>query len=378
MKNVLITGGAGFIGSRLALQLKAQGYKVTCLDNLSLQIHGADPEKTSATFKKIKNEVQFIRGDVRSRQDVIKSLEGINYVVHLAAETGTGQSMYAISNYCDVNIQGTAVLLEEIAQRKENIKKVVVASSRAIYGEGQYQCAQHGIQFPESRTDKNLKNKKFEHFCSQCQKELSLVPTEEQAFAKPQSIYGVTKLTQEQLVLTMAKSLQIPAVALRFQNVYGEGQSLSNPYTGILSIFSTRARENKPISIFEDGLESRDFVYIDDVVQSIILSLESNHADQRIFNVGSGVATSVNEVVQAITKFFKSESKVTVTGEYRIGDIRHNIAHLGRIGNELKFKPTVFFAEGIQRFLNWVAEQDKAQDNYEKSLEELRTRGLLK
>jgi dTDP-L-rhamnose 4-epimerase len=258
------------------------------------------------------------------------------------------------------------------------VKKIVVASSRAVYGEGQYRCKTHGSVNPGPRQDAKMSQKLFNHYCSECDQELEQLATSEKTTTSPQSIYGVTKLSQEQLVLNAAKASGIDAVALRFQNVYGPGQALSNPYTGILSIFSTRSRENKPIAIFEDGIESRDFVYIDDIVQSIVSSLDFKKSGQHIFNVGSGVKTSVNEVVKEIVSFFKSDSKITVTGEYRIGDIRHNHADLTQIQKELNFKPTIFFKEGVHQFLTWVLSQDKAQDGYEKSLEELRSRGLLK
>ena len=378
MSKTLITGGAGFIGSSLALKLQSTNREVVIFDNLSKQIHGADPERTSATFFKVKSFKNVIIGDVRDRKALSKALVGVDSVVHLAAETGTGQSMYDIVNYCEVNIQGTALLLEEILRLKGQVKKIVVASSRAVYGEGQYRCKIHGLINPGPRQDKKMNEKLFNHYCSECEQELEQLATSEKTSTSPQSIYGVTKLSQEQLVLNAAKASSIDAVALRFQNVYGPGQALSNPYTGILSIFSTRSRENKPISIFEDGIESRDFVYIDDIVQSIVSSLDYKKAGQHIFNVGSGVKTSVNEVVKEIISFFKSDSKVTVTGEYRIGDIRHNHADLTGIQKELNFKPTIYFKEGVHHFLNWVLSQDKAQDGYEKSLEELRTRGLLK
>jgi dTDP-L-rhamnose 4-epimerase len=378
MSKTLITGGAGFIGSALALKLQSLNREVVIFDNLSKQIHGADPKKTSATFSKVKNFKNLMVGDVRDRQALRKALEGVDSVVHLAAETGTGQSMYDIANYCEVNIQGTALLLEEILQLKTQVKKIVVASSRAVYGEGQYRCKTHGLINPGPRQDKKMKQKLFNHYCAECDQELEQLATSEKTSTRPQSIYGVTKLSQEQLVLNAAKASDIDAVALRFQNVYGPGQALSNPYTGILSIFSTRSLENKPIAIFEDGIESRDFVYIDDIVQSIVSSLDYNKSGQHIFNVGSGVKTSVNEVVKEIVSFFNSDSKITVTGEYRIGDIRHNHADLSDIQKELGFKPTIYFKEGVHHFLIWVLSQDKAQDGYEKSLEELRSRGLLK
>lgn len=378
MSKTLITGGAGFIGSSLSLKLQTMNHEVVIFDNLSKQIHGDEPEKTSATYSKIKDFKNVVVADVRDHQALRKALEGVDSVVHLAAETGTGQSMYDIAKYCDVNIQGTAILLEEILQLKHQVKKIVVASSRAVYGEGLYRCKTHGLVNPGPRQDKKMSQKLFNHYCSECDQELEQLATSEKTSTSPQSIYGVTKLAQEQLVLNAAKASGIDAVALRFQNVYGPGQALSNPYTGILSIFSTRSRENKPIAIFEDGIESRDFVYIDDIVQSIVLSLYYKKPGQHIFNVGSGVKTSVNEVVQEIVSFFKSDSKITITGEYRIGDIRHNHADLTETQKELGFKPTIYFKEGVVKFLTWVLSQDKAQDGYEKSLEELRSRGLLK
>ena len=377
-KHVLITGGAGFIGSALALKLKTLNYNVIIFDNLSKQIHGGNPEKTSATYSKVKNFENVIIADIRDREAVKKSLINVDAVVHLAAETGTGQSMYNVVNYCDVNIQGTAILIEEILNLKNQVKKIIVASSRAIYGEGLYKCKDHGSQNPGPRDHNKMTQKLFNHYCEHCGQELEQLATVESTASKPQSIYGVTKLAQEELILNAAKAAEIDAVALRFQNVYGPGQALSNPYTGILSIFSTRARENKPISIFEDGLESRDFVYIDDIVESLVLSLENKTSGQFVFNVGSGVKTSVNEVVQAIIKFFKSTSEITISGQYRVGDIRHNHADLNKINKILGFKPNVFFETGVKNFLDWVISQDKAQDGYEKSLDELRQRGLLK
>ncbi|WP_413561354.1 NAD-dependent epimerase/dehydratase family protein [Bdellovibrio sp. HCB209] len=378
MKSVLITGGAGFIGSSLAIKLNESGYKAIVLDSLSPQIHGAHPETTSATFPKILNISEFHKGDVRDRELVSKLASKSDIVVHLAAETGTGQSMYAISEYASVNIQGTAVLLEEIMKSSKKPEKIVVASSRAIYGEGKYECSQHGVKYPDQRSDESMSKGMFDPLCDVCGKSLKVVTTTEDSPAKPLSIYGITKLNQEQMVLTAAGAAKIPAVALRFQNVYGPGQSLSNPYTGILSIFSTRARENKSINIFEDGEESRDFVFIDDVVESLYLAITSQHSGAVALNIGSGIPTTVNTVVEHIMKFFSSKSEVAITGQYRVGDIRHNVADLEKAKRVLGFKATVPFAEGIARFLGWATEQQNIKDDYDKSLSELRERGLLK
>jgi dTDP-L-rhamnose 4-epimerase len=378
MKTILITGGAGFIGSSLVQRFHREGFKTIVLDCLSPQIHGENPEVTSATFNKIKGISEFYHGDIRDRNLLKEILPKVEIVVHLAAETGTGQSMYDIANYCEVNVQGTAILLEEIFINAKNIKKLVVASSRAIYGEGKYLCQRHGDVFPDARDESALKRGIFQPLCPKCSSELTMCLTPEDAPSKPQSIYGITKLTQEELVLKSAHAHGIPAVALRFQNVYGPGQSLSNPYTGILSIFSNRARANKEINIFEDGVESRDFVYIDDVVESLSLAVNLNHLNQIACNVGSGQSTSVATVVAAIVDFFKSSSVVSVTGQFRVGDIRHNIADLTLAKTLLGFQPKIGFFEGVKYFLEWVELQENGKDDYEKSLAELRNRGLLK
>ncbi len=378
MSRVLITGGAGFIGSALVQKLYQSGHSILVLDNLSEQIHGHNPQESSATFKSIQGKCEFHQGDVRDAAVLRKTLQGVEVVVHLAAETGTGQSMYSMATYCDVNIGGTAVLLEEISKLPQKLKKIVVASSRAIYGEGKYLCSEHGVIFPVLRREQDMAQQVFEPLCPHCGVSLQVVPTTEETPPHPLSVYGVTKLSQEQLVLMGAAALEIPAVALRFQNVYGPGQSLSNPYTGILSIFSTRARSNKPINIFEDGKESRDFVFIDDVVNAIQFAIGVGLLHQVAINVGTGVATSVTGVVEHIVKYFSSRSEVKVSGNFRVGDIRHNIADLTRAKELLNFEATVNFEQGIERFLEWASLQAPPVDAYEQSLQELSSRGLLK
>ena len=275
MKHILITGGAGFIGSNLALKLIKKEYEVTILDNLSPQIHGNNPIKTSPLFQTIKEKVNFIEGSVTSREDWIKSLKGIDCIVHLAAETGTGQSMYEIQKYVDVNIGGTALMLDILTNTKHNVKKVIVAESRAIYGEGRYYSEElNQYVYPTERLDKDMSNGDFDVKYPGCNKALRLVGTTEDSMVHPTSVYGITKQVQGQLVHLVCPSIGIASVSYRYQNVYGPGQSLSNPYTGILSIFSTRIKNGNGINIFEDGKETRDFVYIDDVVDATILGIE--------------------------------------------------------------------------------------------------------
>jgi len=290
--NILITGGAGFIGSNLALKLIAKGYNVTILDNLSKQIHGDNPNE-STLYLSIKDKVNFIKGDVSIRQGMEKALENQDAIIHLAAETGTGQSMYEIEKYNNVSIMGTAIMWDIIANQKHSIKKVAVASSRAIYGEGKYFCKTHGAVYPIARLEKDMSIGDFNVKCPFCGSNVELVATTEDSKIHPTSIYGFTKQAQEEMSMIAGKSFNIPVVALRYQNVYGPGQSLSNPYTGILSIFSTRIKNGNEIAVFEDGKESRDFVYIDDVVDATILGLEKKEANFESFNIGTGVRTDV-------------------------------------------------------------------------------------
>ncbi len=377
MKNILITGGAGFIGSKLSLALLARGHRVRVLDSLSPQIHGKEVQQ-SLLYRLIAGKLDFRHGDVTCRDDLEPALNGIDTVVHLAAETGTGQSMYAIQHYSDVNIGGTALLLDLITNLKFPVKRLVVASSRAVVGEGKYQCQTHGVLYPEARLEADMSVGRFEPRCSVCGSDLVVLPTDEDSALRPSSIYGITKLTQEQMVLSVGKALGISTIAYRYQNVYGPGQSLSNPYTGILSIFSTRLRQEKAINIFEDGYESRDFVYLDDVVAATVLGIEYPEPIHQVFNVGSGIATNVLTVAQTLRRLLESRSEITVSGQYRIGDIRHNVADLVRISQVLGYRPSVTFADGLALFAKWVRSETIPQDRYEDSLAELQAKGLLK
>ena len=301
IKNVLISGGAGFIGSNIAIKLIDKGFNVTILDSLSPQIHSEDPYNNSFTFKRVlSSDARFIKGSVTIREDWRKALIGQDIVIHLAAETGTGQSMYQIEKYNEVNVMGTALLLDILTNEENGIQKIIVASSRAIYGEGKYHCILHGEVYPETRIESDLSNKDFECKCPVCGGAVELMPTDEESLYKPTSVYGLSKQTQEQMVLIVGKSLNIPAIAFRYQNVYGPGQSLSNPYTGILSIFSTQLKNNNPINIFEDGKESRDFVFIDDVVNGTIAGLLNSDADYKVINIGSGEVTDVLTVAKLL------------------------------------------------------------------------------
>ena len=375
MKNILITGGAGFIGSRLCEKLVEKNYNVTILDNLSPQIHG---EGESSLYRKVKDISTFIKGDVRNQEDWKKAIKGQDIVVHLAAETGTGQSMYELEKYNDVNIMGTAHLLELLANSNHSIKKMIIASSRAIYGEGKYNCQEHGSQYPSCRKEKDMENGEFNPKCEICNNELSLLATDENSKAHPSSIYGINKHQQEQMVMLMGEVLGISAVAFRYQNVYGPGQSLSNPYTGILSIFSTRILNRNDLDIYEDGLESRDFVYIDDAVDATILGIEKDKANGHVFNVGSGVATTVKEVAESLKKWYNSDIKISISRKFRLGDIRHSVADLKKAKDILGFSPKYDFQKGISKFVSWVKTQNILEDKYEQSVQKLKEKGLIK
>jgi dTDP-L-rhamnose 4-epimerase len=379
VKNILITGGAGFIGSNLALKLIIQGYEVTVLDNLSLQIHGTNPEQTSPLYNSIKGKVNFIKGSVEDRGTWEKALEGQSAVIHLAAETGTGQSMYEIEKYTNVNVGGTALLLDILANHKHySVEKMIVASTRAIYGEGKYICREHGTVYPYAREEKYLSQGDFECKCPLCDESVKLIATTEDSMIHPTSVYGITKQNQEQMVMTVCPTIGIAPVALRYQNVFGAGQSLSNPYTGILSIFSTRIKNGNEINIFEDGKESRDFIYIDDVVDATILALEKEEANNQLFNVGTGVATDVSTVTDLLIEKYGVPVKTVVSGNYRLGDIRHNYADINGIKSLLGFQPKVDFNTGLQKFVDWVNQQDVQEDLYEQSILEMKRKGLYK
>ena len=375
--NILITGGAGFIGSNLALKLISKGHNVTVLDNLSPQIHGDNPKETSPLFLSIKDKVNFIEGTVTNVEDWKRALEGQDIIVHYAAETGTGQSMYEVQKYVDVNVNGTSLMLDLLVNGNYDVKKVIVASSRSIYGEGKYMSKELGAVYPKHRVAEDMDNGDFEPNYADSSK-LTLVATDEDSKIHPSSVYGITKQNQEQMVLTVCPTIGIAGVAFRYQNVYGPGQSLKNPYTGILSIFSTQIKNGNGINIFEDGKESRDFVYIDDVVDATILGIEKDEANNQVFNVGTGVATDVITVAESLSKNYGVEVPITVSGNYRLGDIRHNFADLTKINSILGFVPKFSFEEGLQQFTNWVNTQEVQEDKYQKSIDEMKAKGLYK
>ncbi len=376
MKKILITGGAGFIGTNVARKLLTQEYEVTILDNFHPQIHGGKNELPDD----LKGKVKLIVGDVTDRELFYSALNGQNAVIHYAAETGTGQSMYDISRYTMVNIQATSSLCDYIVNEDHKLETVIVASSRSIYGEGKYYSKIYGNVYPSARTSDTVKHS-FEVVCPNSgQHDLEIRATDESSKIHPSSFYGITKQVQEQMIILATGLKKMRGFALRYQNVYGPGQSLKNPYTGILSIFSRIALKDERINVFEDGLESRDFVYIDDVVEATVKCLNPVLQGQHILNVGSGVPTSVLNVAQEIISYLNSKSEIDISGAFREGDIRHNYADLTLLKKVLGFEPKWNFEEGLHRFLDWVLEQKDipaTNDDYKQSLGELKSRGLL-
>ena len=379
MNHILITGGAGFIGSNLAIKLLSKGYKVTVLDNLSKQIHGEKPEVTSPLYNLIKSKVDFIFGSVTVKEDWLRALDGVECVVHLASETGTGQSMYEIQKYVETNIGGTALLLDILTNTKHSVEKVVVAESRAIYGEGRYYSEDlKQYVYPTERKEEDMRVGDFEVKYPGCHTPLNLVGTTEDSLIHPTSVYGITKQVQGQLAHLVCPSIGIDAVSYRYQNVYGPGQSLSNPYTGILSIFSTRIKNGNEINIFEDGKETRDFVFIEDVVDATILGLETKEAAGHAFNIGTGVSTDVLTVANTLCEKYNIKVPISISGNYRLGDIRHNYADITLARTILGYEPKWSFSDGIGEFCKWVNTQEIQADMYDASILEMKEKGLYK
>lgn len=371
--NILVTGGVGFIGSWLVESLLDAGHAITVVDNLSPQIHGHIP-RPECGWLRDGSSVRFIRADIRDSAVMDAVLAKTEAVVHLAAETGTGQSMYQVAHYYDVNQQATAAMFEAIATKHRHIRRVVLASSRSIYGEGAYRLGNR-IVVPGSREAQRMIAGQFEPLGPNGEA-LTLIPTPEDVVPAPASIYAATKLANETMGRIMAEAYGLDVVALRFQNVYGERQSLRNPYTGILSIFSNRMRQNLPINIFEDGHESRDFVHVSDVVRAIELGLTASTSGFVVANVGTGVPTSVMDVAKLLRQLLSSTSELRVSGDFRPGDIRHCYADLSRVRNLLGFEPKVSLEEGLAAFCRWAQTQPILEDRSKQAQQELGKVGL--
>ncbi len=372
MENVLITGGAGFIGSHLTDYLVEQGYSVTVVDDLVEQVHDGKPSYLNP-------EVDYIWGNI-SNKDIMKPLlKDADILSHHASKVGVAQSMYEIAEYVEVNSLATARLLQTIAAEGISLKKVVLASSMSTYGEGAYECPKCGnSRKPSLRPEEKLQNREWEHRCPVCENKLVPRPTPETKSQNCTSVYATTKRSQEELVLSIARAYDIPAVALRYFNVYGSRQSLDNPYTGVCAIFSNRIKNGKPPIIYEDGAQSRDFIHISDVVRANRLAI-AHEVEDTVINVGTGTPITIEDVAQTLIDAYGESSSIgtEVTEQYRHGDIRHCFADTTRAESLLDFTPNIGFEEGIEELVEW-GESQSAKGEIERAHGELNNQDLVR
>lgn len=372
-ETVLVTGGAGFIGSHLVDALLARGHRVRVLDCLDPQVHG----KRARRPKHLDSGAEFLKGDVCDPKAVAAALKGVTVLFHEAAAVGVGQSMYQVAHYVRANTLGAAVVLQAVADGKHRLRKMIVASSMSIYGEGACRCAACGPSYPKLRPLVQLRKRAWEVLCPACGKPLEAVPTPEAKPLFPTSVYAVTKRDHEELFLSVGFAYGIPAVALRYFNTYGPRQALSNPYTGVGAIFSGRLLNRKPPVIFEDGRQTRDFTHVSDIVQANMLAMAQDGADGMAVNVGTGRALSILELAGQLAAHLGVQIKPEVVGKFRDGDVRHCFADISEIRRRLGYAPRIPFEKGIADLVGWVRLQ-KARDPGLRAKKELEARGLAK
>ncbi|MEA3489272.1 MAG: NAD-dependent epimerase/dehydratase family protein [Candidatus Omnitrophota bacterium] len=370
---ILVTGGAGFIGSFIVDELIEKGHEVRVYDALDPQVHG----RSERPPRYLNKEAEFIKGNVLDEEGFFNALKDVDVLFHGAAAVGVGQSMYEVKRYVEQNSLGAAVMLDVIANREHGLKKMVVASSMSIYGEGKYRCGRCGPVYPDSRSQEQLEKRKWKARCPGCGSELTPLPTDEKKPLNPTSIYAITKRDHEEAFLSIGRAYRIPAVALRYFNAYGPRQALSNPYTGVCAIFSSRILNGKNPVIFEDGLQSRDFIHVKDVARASVLAMESGASDYQVFNVGSGNPVTILEVARILADKIKPGSGIEpeIRNTFREGDIRHCFADNSKIEEVLGFKPLISFQEGITDLTEWVAEQI-CEDRTTEAIRELQEKGL--
>ncbi|HYE26573.1 MAG TPA: SDR family NAD(P)-dependent oxidoreductase [Clostridia bacterium] len=348
-KRILVTGGAGFVGSHTVDALLKAGHEVSVLDNLDPQVH-----LNSVLPEYLASECEFIRGDMRDTDAIRRAMKGQDVVYHLAAAVGVGQSMYEISRYMEVNTQGTANLLQVILEDRGSLEKLIVASSMSIYGEGQYSCEEHGDVAPPPRTTNQLKGKRFEVACPRCGRDLKPVATTEAKPLQCTSIYALGKKDQEEMCLLFGRTYDLPVVALRYFNIYGTRQALSNPYTGVAAIFASRLLNRSAPMIFEDGNQMRDFVSVHDVVHANLLAMERSEAVGMALNIGSGEPISICDVARTLIESMGVETSAEITGKYRAGDIRHCYGDISLARTVLGYQPRYKFADGVGELVAWL------------------------
>jgi dTDP-L-rhamnose 4-epimerase len=371
VSRVLITGGAGFIGSHVAESLLEDGHEVRVYDRLVEQVHGVHGPRY------VPDEAEFVLGDMRDSAGLRRALRDVDAIVHHAAEVGVGQSMYQISRYVDGNTGGTGVLLELLANERHRVERIVVASSMSVYGEGAYRCAEHGIVHPQVRGDLQVAAREWEIRCPECGRHAAPVPTPESKPLHPASIYAISKLDQELMCLAVGRAYDIGVVALRYFNTYGPRQALSNPYTGVAAIFSSRLIHGQPPLVFEDGAQLRDLIHVNDVARATVLALESKRAVGEAINIGTGRPVSVLGVAEMLARHIGVEFPARLSATSRSGDIRHCWADSTKARDLLGFEPAVRFDEGMRELVSWVREQE-AEDRSEAAHAELALRGLAR
>lgn len=370
----LVVGGAGFIGSHLVDALVERGHEVRVFDNLEPQVHGSGGRPPGY----LNPEAEFMLGDVRDTDAVRRALAGVDAVFYQAAAVGVAQSMYEVSRYIGTNSFGAAQFLEVVTSLRTRPRKMVVASSMTIYGEGKYECQEHGVVYPVGRDPKRMAMRQWEPVCDApgCGKALRRVPTDELTPLRCGSVYAITKRDHEELFLCVGRSYDIPTVALRYFNVYGARQALSNPYAGAAAIFASRALNGRPPLVYEDGRQSRDFVHVSDIVRANLLALEKHTADGEAINIGTGQAVTLFELAAMLTDCLGSSAAPQVTGQWRAGDTRHCLADISKARRLLGYEPQVSISAGVKMLAEWARIQS-AEDHFEEAAAKLSSRGLV-
>lgn len=375
MSKILVTGGAGFIGSHLVDRLIEDGHEVRIYDNLDSQVHG----NSSQPPRYINKEAEFIKADIRDKDALKKAINGVEVISHQAAAVGVGQSMYEVRRYMEINTLGTANLLDIIVNEKNSVEKIIVASSMSIYGEGKYNCPDCGVVFPKLRPIEQLRARQWEMRCPDCDINVTPLPTDEEKPLFPTSVYATSKRDQEELFINLGRAYDIPAVALRYFNVYGPRQALSNPYTGVAAIFSSRIINGRNPIVYEDGYQGRDFIHVSDIAEANILALEKEEANYEVFNVGTGRMVNLLQILNLLITKLGDGTKLRpeIVNKFREGDIRFCYADPRKIEQVLGFRAKIKFEDGFSDLISWVKDQI-CEDKSKMAMLELEKRGLTK
>ncbi len=365
--HALVTGGAGLIGSHIVDLLIEKGYEVTILDNLDGETHPKGKPKW------LNPSARFLQGDVRNDADIRKALQGIRFVFHQAAFGGFTEK---VSHYVDVNVGGTARIFEQLATGKFSVEKMVVASSQAIYAEGAYECGEDGAQFPPVRLLAQLRKKEWDPLCPKCGKRLKPSLTSEEKLREGETPYALTKEFEERLALSCGKQLGLPVVGLRYAVTYGPRQSVFNPYTGVVSVFSTRILNNLAPVVYEDGEQTRDFIFAGDVAKANLVAMESDKANFQVFNVGTGKANSIATLARCLSSIYGKTIEPDIRGEFRIGDVRHILLNASKL-RQLGFSASVDLSEGLSRFAEWIKVQGPVEEYFTRAYDHLKRKRIV-